>query len=72
VISPGTARVIRPFFRFSLSRDAYILRGVGGRYGPVLQVHRPPPPDDAVHAERPSKRGGRFDRSEHVPEKGRQ
>jgi hypothetical protein len=25
-----------PFFRFSDTRSAYVLRGVGGRHGPVL------------------------------------
>ena len=71
VISPGTARLIRPFFRLSVSRDAYILRGIGGRYGPVLQVHHTPPEND-VPAERPSQRTGRFERSERVPEQERQ
>jgi hypothetical protein len=29
-----------PFFRYSSSRDAYVLRGVGGRVGPVLRAER--------------------------------
>ncbi len=34
-------------FTYNYSRDAYVLRGVGRRYGPVLKadrrVHREPP-----------------------------
>jgi hypothetical protein len=38
VVSPGTARIL-PWvgFRRSHSRDAYVLRGVGGRFGPVVR-----------------------------------
>ena len=32
-----TFRLIRPALRYSASRDAYVLRGVGGRHGPVLR-----------------------------------
>jgi hypothetical protein len=32
--------MLRPFFRYSTSRDAYVLRGVGGRFGPVLTIRR--------------------------------
>jgi hypothetical protein len=32
-----TLTVLRPFFRHSLSRDAYVLRAVGNHMGPVLQ-----------------------------------
>ena len=30
----------RPLLRFSTTRDAYVLRVVGGRAGPVLRVER--------------------------------
>jgi hypothetical protein len=31
---------LRPVLRYSYGRDAYILRGVGGRFGPVLVERR--------------------------------
>ena len=35
---PGPVLILlRPVVRYSLSRDAYILRGVGRRFGPVLR-----------------------------------
>ena len=37
-ITPTTARLLMPLFRFSYSRDAYILRGIGHVKGPVLVV----------------------------------
>lgn len=30
----------QPLFRYSASRDAYVLRGIGRRYGPVLREDR--------------------------------
>jgi hypothetical protein len=33
--------MLRPLLRFSIGRDAYVLRGIGSRYGPVF-VRRPP------------------------------
>jgi hypothetical protein len=32
--------LLRPAFRYSHSRDAYVLRGVGATYGPVLRAER--------------------------------
>ncbi len=32
--------VLKPLFRVSATRDAYVLRGVGGRMGPVLRRDR--------------------------------
>jgi hypothetical protein len=29
-----------PVLRYSVSREAYVLRGVGRQYGPVLRVDR--------------------------------
>lgn len=31
---------MRPLFRFSLSRDAYVLRVIGNSHGPVLRRER--------------------------------
>jgi hypothetical protein len=32
--------LLRPALRYSTSRDAYVLRGVGRQVGPVLRVDR--------------------------------
>ena len=40
-IRPGTLVVLRPLFRYSAGRDAYVLRIVGNRVGPVLEVPSP-------------------------------
>ena len=40
-IRPGTLAVLRPLFRYSAGRDAYVLRIVGNRFGPVLEVASP-------------------------------
>lgn len=32
--------LMAPAFRYSRSRDAYVLRGVGNRLGPVLRADR--------------------------------
>jgi hypothetical protein len=46
-VSKGTFHLLRPFFRFSDSRQAYILRFIGGRVGPVIAVpsRKPTTPD---------------------------
>ena len=36
-VAPALVRLLRPFLRFSYSRDAYVLRLVGKRWGPVLR-----------------------------------
>jgi hypothetical protein len=36
-VSPRVLTVLRPAFRYSRSRDAYILRGIGKQTGPVLR-----------------------------------
>jgi hypothetical protein len=43
-VGPFPLFLLRPFLRFSNSRDAYILRFVGARTGPVLQRRRSVPP----------------------------
>ena len=37
-VRPAVLLALRLFFRFSASRDAYVLRIVGRRVGPVLRV----------------------------------
>jgi hypothetical protein len=32
--------LLRPLFRYSTTRDAYVLRGVGHHAGPVLRLER--------------------------------
>ena len=44
-IRPGTLVVLRPLFRYSAGRDAYVLRIVGNRLGPVLEVASPVAPE---------------------------
>jgi hypothetical protein len=39
-IGRRTLMVLRPLYRYSYPRDAYVLRGVGRRFGPVLAVDR--------------------------------
>jgi hypothetical protein len=36
-VSTTTLKLATPLFRYSASREAYVLRGVGGRFGPVLR-----------------------------------
>jgi hypothetical protein len=60
---------LAPVFRYSRSREAYVLRLIGDSVGPVLQVRpgrgAPPAPvaDDAGHF-----KTGRFERAEPVTE----
>jgi hypothetical protein len=39
-VSQTTLGLLRPLFRYSLSRDAYVMRLVGNRRGPVLRHER--------------------------------
>ena len=41
LVGKRTIRLVRPFFRYSRVRDAYVLRVVGRRHGPVLKLKRP-------------------------------
>jgi hypothetical protein len=41
-------KLLRPFFRYSRVRDAYVLRLVGRRRGPVLRLKRHPRPAPIV------------------------
>lgn len=37
-VSPATLACLRPFFRYSYSRDAFVLRAIGNTRGPVLRA----------------------------------
>lgn len=39
-VSRGTLALLRPLFRYSLSRDAYVVRVIGSTRGPVLRRER--------------------------------
>jgi hypothetical protein len=39
-VSPALTVLARPFLRYSVGREAYVLRGVGNRMGPVLKPRR--------------------------------
>jgi len=39
-VSRGTLALLSPLFRYSLSRDAYVLRVIGNTRGPVLRRER--------------------------------
>jgi len=63
-VSPATLWLLRPFFRHYLTRDAWILRVVGQRGGPVIvsrgrlpNVEDPPPRSEDLGRQR-----GRFAR----------
>ena len=40
-VNPKLIRGLAPVVRYSAGRQAYILRGVGGRFGPVLVPKQP-------------------------------
>lgn len=39
-VSRATLALARPLFRYSLSRDAYVMRVIGNTHGPVLRRER--------------------------------
>ena len=39
-VSRATLALARPLFRYSLSRDAYVMRVIGNTRGPVLRRER--------------------------------
>ena len=41
LVGKRTIMLVRPFFRYSRVRDAYVLRGIGRYRGPVLRLKRP-------------------------------
>jgi hypothetical protein len=52
-VSPRVLTVLRPAFRYSESRDAYILRVIGKQAGPVLR-EQPRFSREPVDAEHPA------------------
>lgn len=40
-VSAGTLRLLRVALRYSASRDAYVLRGIGRQVGPVVKLKEP-------------------------------
>ena len=44
-VTPAALVILRPLFRYSAGRDAYVLRIVGNRFGPVLEVASPVLPE---------------------------
>jgi hypothetical protein len=39
-IAPSLFVIVTPAFRYSRTRDAFVLRGVGSSFGPVLRIDR--------------------------------
>ena len=39
-MGPVAIAALKPLFRYSTSRNAYVLRGIGQRFGPVLKKSR--------------------------------
>ena len=39
-VGPVVKTLVKPFFRYSTTRDAYVLRVVGNQHGPVLKERR--------------------------------
>ncbi|MEA2200076.1 MAG: hypothetical protein QOI89_672 [Solirubrobacteraceae bacterium] len=39
-IAPSLFVILRPAFRYSRSRDAFVLRALGSSFGPVMRVDR--------------------------------
>ena len=57
IVGRRTIRLLKPFFRYSRVRDAYVLRLIGRHRGPVLRLKRPgsapaPHPREAGRAAR--------------------
>ena len=40
-VSPALIRGLRPVLRYSPTRNAYVLRAVGNRMGPVMRPRQP-------------------------------
>lgn len=52
-VSPRTVRLLKLIgFRYSTTRDAYVLRVVGRRFGPVYQIQAVPQQPDEPHIAR--------------------
>jgi O-antigen/teichoic acid export membrane protein len=49
-VSPRVLLTLHPLFRYSVMRDAWILRGIGESYGPVLRATRAGPAASRPHS----------------------
>ena len=58
-VHPRVLSLLRPLFEYHFRRDAWVLRGIGNRVGPVLRPRAEPgePPPEP-------RRSGRFDRTD--------
>ena len=63
-VSPWALALLQPIVRYSYSREAYILRGIGRYYGPVLVPRAGERPSRHTVGETPD-RYGRYRRGEH-------
>lgn len=66
-VGPFTLRLLRPLFRYSVARDAYVLRFGSGQHGPVLVAAKA---QTAVSAHAPAPKPqatGRFARTDGAP-----
>ena len=66
-MAPWQLAALAPIFRYSYSRDAYILRGVGSKRGPVLRPRSPAP----IAPESATERTERFARDETLTGSGK-
>jgi hypothetical protein len=39
-VAPVVTKIVKPLFRYSTTRDAYVLRVIGNQRGPVLKERR--------------------------------
>jgi hypothetical protein len=62
-VPPAALALLRPLFKYHYRRDAWILRAVGDRIGPVLRPRDHPAQADADGPPEP-RRTGRFERIE--------
>jgi hypothetical protein len=75
-VSSSTATILSPLFRYSRTRDAYVLRLIGDRLGPVLRVgpssgNDAPRPGGVETEDAAPPKSGRFERAEPVTEQTR-
>lgn len=63
-VGPLTLRLLKPLFRYSIARDAYVMRIGGGQYGPVLVPRTTQPAVPAEAAEPKPQPTGRFTRTD--------
>jgi hypothetical protein len=65
-VSPGTLTLCRPMLAFDYVREAYVLRGIGDRIGPVLREDRRRGRSPSNGYKGPERRGVAGGRQPHV------